>query len=85
LCQKKIQKNFEESTTMKNFFESKFAFAAISCLFTAALAWNMAHGNEAMVGQHASPAPAMQRTAHLPPPPDPPSGGGGRVGIEDRS
>ena len=71
---------------MKKFFENKFAFAAISFLFTAALAWNMSHGNEAMAGQHGSPTPAMQRTAHLPPPPDPPPpSGGGLVRIEDRS
>src|SRR5438046_3174516 len=56
---------------MRKFFENKLAFVAIAFLFTLALAWNIAHGAETLLGTHLLIAPASDgaHITHGPPPP----------------
>src|SRR6266700_3241579 len=56
---------------MRKFFENKLAFVAIAFLFTLALAWNIAHGAETILGTHLlmAPAPGGAHVTHGPLPP----------------
>ena len=57
---------------MRSFFENKFAFIAVLCIFTVAMTWNILHGAGAVESGHLFVAPDDIRVAHGPTfPPDP--------------